>query len=700
MKSYLKRYLLFITFVILIYYIQNIFIKPTIELNFNSNIKSELQLFYKKNEEGAYSEKYVINKEIKKGDNSFSCSIPYYKDVLRVDFSNQQYHVKINSLKLKFLFYSMPFEIEEENTYQIKNINKLNNANLELLTEDYASDPQVFFKIDSEKFEKYSMFIMYISVIILSILCTVFLNFIIFYFNKIMEIQKVLEYKLLNLQQYINSLEIDFKFVFIYFLIGFIFHIFEISNFLISVDDEYGAFRINPEAWISDGRWTAFFIEKFIFDQPTIPFVPNIVSCALMSLSFLFLLKAHNIKSDWKTYLLFPIYSAFPTLWMINEFYGNMVVVAFGFLMVSLSILIFIEIFNNDNCKLSIIKKLIFPSLIFAFAIGAYQSFLLLGIALLLGILILNISRNTTNVNIEIKQYILQSFIFIAFSSFFYFLINKIFKFIYQLDGTYVDGFINLSNIDVNRIFYSIFNEFIKVYSGSSEFYGNSIPALGILIIILFLTNLLNKKYLIITLLISLLLSNFLFYFITGGNILPSRSMVALPYIIWIIAFLSINYKNNILNIVGVIILIIFNWQMLSTLGQYAASTSIIQTNEKMIAQDIYQRMAVVNSNFKTEDIHTMNIYGYKTIKTIYPIVPTSTINSSFFDWDAGNMSRIINFMRLIGYENLKMVDKNSIGLYDDYFNEMSSYPNESSVKYINGVYLIKLGDKPDLYRR
>lgn len=139
---------------------------------------------------------------------------------------------------------------------------------------------------------------------------------------------------------------------------------------------------------------------------------------------------------------------------------------------------------------------------------------------------------------------------------------------------------------------------------------------------------------------------------------------------------------------------------MLSTLGQYAASTSIIQTNEKMIAQDIYQRMAVVNSNFKTEDIHTMNIYGYKTIKTIYPIVPTSTINSSFFDWDAGNMSRIINFMRLIGYENLKMVDKNSIGLYDDYFNEMSSYPNESSVKYINGVYLIKLGDKPDLYRR
>ncbi len=176
--------------------------------------------------------------------------------------------------------------------------------------------------------------------------------------------------------------------------------------------------------------------------------------------------------------------------------------------------------------------------------------------------------------------------------------------------------------------------------------------------------------------------------------------MVSLPYVVWLLSLMIMFSRNYLSRIFGAIVVLILLIQQSSALGQYAAATRIGQMNDRHLASDIYIRMSYANPNFNPDDTHILDIYGYKTIDTIYPRVPTSTINSSFFDWDAGNMSRIVSYMRLVGYSNIRMIDKSLIEKNVNYFRNMPKYPNIGSVQYIDGIYLIKLGDNPDVYRR
>jgi hypothetical protein len=696
MKFLNNKYIYSILVFIFLYYAVSTITKPTFELIIDSNVKSELQIFYK-TINGAYSEEYVYNKNIVIGQNNINLKLPSYSSPLRIDISNSEFKIKIKSISLNYLFYEIPLKVDNRQMYQINSIIENKDKSIEIDTVKNALDPQIFFLID-DKHEN----IFFIK-FVLTILIFIFLFFIKLNFIKIKKIILNVEKSFINFNNYITTLNIDFSKFYIYFLIGFVFHIFEISNFLISVDDEYSAFRIIPEAWVWDGRWTGFLIEKFIFDQPTIPFIPNIMSCILMAMSYIILLKVHNIKSDWKTYFLFPIFSAFPTLWMINEFYGNMVMVAFGFLLVSLSTIIFVELekylSQNKFSTWKRIKLTFYPSLVLSIGVGTYQSFLMLGIALFLGIFILRLFRNEI---INKVQYFINGSIYIIFGLILYILINIIFKTFFPSDYNYIGGFIKIENIDVLTILNFVYYEIVKVYIGSSDFFGLSINSLGILVLMIFCYVFFHNKnrFLLILSLILLLISPFLLHFLSGGNLLPTRSMVALPYVIWFFALLSIINTSYIKNILGIIILGFLLIQQSSALGQYAAATNIIQSQDKFLAFDLYKRISEVNSNFNPEDTHYVDIYGYKSIETIYPSVPTSTINSSFFDWDAGNMSRMISFMRLIGYSNIKMVNKEIIEKDNIHFSRMPSYPNKGSVEYIDGVYLIKLGSKPDVYRR
>jgi len=697
MKYFSNKYIYgFITF-ILMYIVISISIKPTFNLVINSNIKSELQVFYK-TINGSYSEKYVHNRNIVVGQNSINLKLRTFSDQIRIDVSNSAFNVKINSISLNYLFYKIPLNINKEQVYQLDSIIENEDKSIDIVTIKNASDPQILFLV-SDKFKNY----IYLINLIVTFFIFIFLMYIKLNFAKAKNIILNLEKALINFYEYIVILNIDFSKFYIYFIIGFVFHIFEISNFLISVDDEYSAFRITPEAWIWDGRWTGFLIEKFIFEQPTMPFVPNIISCGLMTLSYIILLKTHKINSSFKTYLVFPIFSAFPTLWMINEFYGNMVMVSFGFLMVSVAMLIFVEfekyLSQNKFSIFETIKILFLPSLILAIAIGTYQSFLMLSLSFVLGVFFLRLSKNQTDSKMK---YVVNAFFYIVLGLILYLSINTFFKTIYPSDYNYIGGFIKVNNFDLVTAMKFVYYEMIKVYSGSPDFFGTSIGSLGILILFVFFNAIFNQNNRILStvLLISILISPFLLHFLSGGNLLPSRSMVAIPYVIWLFAILTITSTRYIKNIIGILIVSFLLIQQLSALGQYAAVTRIIQSQDQALASDLYQRMSDANSNFNPKDIHYVDIYGYRTIETIYPTVPTSTMNASFFDWDAGNMSRMISFMKLIGYSNISMVTKEAIEKNSSYFDKMPVYPNKESVQYINGMYLIKLGDKPDVYRR
>jgi hypothetical protein len=71
-------------------------------------------------------------------------------------------------------------------------------------------------------------------------------------------------------------------------------------------------------------------------------------------------------------------------------------------------------------------------------------------------------------------------------------------------------------------------------------------------------------------------------------------------------------------------------------------------------------------------------------------------MSSSFFNWDQGNVYRMAAYMRLIGFSNVAALGNSTRIPLTPHFDSMSVWPAQGSVRYENGIYLIKLSEIAD----
>lgn len=680
----------------------NFLVVPKLIIHVTSNTEGKAQLFYKINAKGSYSEQYTELQDMQNGTQILEYNIPSYDDLLRWDPVDSTFSIEINKIYIKVLPFKIPIVFNSiSGSNQIKNIIQKDNKIVIDSLKD-VTDPQLFFSVDAKKIEFYR--------VIVSLTLTLFIASIIKLYlinrEKIIALIIYIEEKFENKIKDVHIDSLDFKLVGIFSAIGIFAHIFEISNFMLSIDDEYSAFRIRPEAWIWDGRWTAYLIEGFLFPQPTMPYIPNLIASFLMAFSYILILKSHSLQLNWKVYITYPIFIVFPTLWFINEFYGNMVVTAFGFLFVSLSVFI-LSYRSQQNNMLDFypqFKNSFLPAILLALSIGAYQSFLMLFIAMGTGIVVL---RSIIFKNEEIFIPLLASLRYLSIifvqGIIFYSILNYFFKYIFPSDYNYVGNFLHFNELINNPfvILKIVLREMRHFYTGSIGTYGVSLWAVGLLSvlssIILLFTKTNIAKHQVLILFIILLFSPFLLNFITGGNYLPSRSLVALPYVMWLMSIILLSVKTPLKLLIALIILIFVNIQILATNGQYAASASLAQSHDRMMADDLYRRIAESNPKFDATAVSIVDVYGWQDFKTIYPSPSSSTMGASFFNWDQGNVSRMLAFMQLLGYENLQVLDRAKCKTFNEEFEKMPIWPAKDSVRLVNDVYLIKLGNIPDM---
>jgi hypothetical protein len=184
-------------------------------------------------------------------------------------------------------------------------------------------------------------------------------------------------------------------FPFLLIIAGF-FYFTNLGFFSISIDSEIAAIRGisgGSEIWISQGRWTTYFLERYLFPQTTIPFFPTALFCVSLTISYVLIYVSHALKVDWKIYALFPLFCAFPIYQYLAEFSGNLPSAAVGLLFVSVATFLFRYINIDSILSLSpyrIILGSIIQIFCLAIAIGSYQSFILLYITPIFGIILLN----------------------------------------------------------------------------------------------------------------------------------------------------------------------------------------------------------------------------------------------------------------------------------------------------------------------
>jgi hypothetical protein len=671
---------------------------PVVSIQTKDFPAQQSQLFYKSG--GSYSERNSKVSKLRQTDQTFRFSLPVYDDLLRWDPLERSGRFSVESVTISTLGYKVVVASNEVSAaLQIEKIRGESTA-LQFVVPEGAKDPQILVHINSNHLDRIRLLIaVAISVFafVLIVACAVFRDQVRLCAARWRVYLNCVKRCLSN--EYFTSTE------FLSFLgIGVFLNIVPMVNFFLSVDDEAGAIRMDPSVWIADGRWTAFLVEKFIFPQPVLPFVPNLFFYSCLAVSYMFLLRTYKLKFYWVTALAYCIFVAHPIWWFIGEFYSNIPSTGVGILALCLALYIISKIDLASAPNKAKLTLAISSSVFLSVAIGAYQSlvmFYLVGgmAAILFGCTSMP-AENSTEVKLTLKR--LATLIVILFVGLlFYQAINKFAQFVYPSSRGYIDGFLRIDELlaDPMRIFLLVLKEMWKLYSGSIKTYGvsffSSTIMLGLAIMFLVSKKTWSAAALSIMCICGMLFSPFLLHFVTGAVYLPLRSMLAISLVVCV-AVIIVLERGGVYRVPGIVISLVLLFQMISVNGLYSASTILATTHDRLTAEALHLRMAALHPLMETSTPIYVDIYGKLSFATRYPAPDSSTMGASLFNWDGGNANRMLTYMRVLGLGNVYALQREkSISLTPE-FDDMPIWPAEGSVRYKDGVYLVRLSDEPD----
>jgi hypothetical protein len=514
---------------------------------------------------------------------------------------------------------------------------------------------------------------------------------------------------MLSLNQLINR-DLDMWKAFPYLMMISVFFYFSgLSFFSIPIDAEFSALRNDPTIWASQGRWTAYLVERFLVPQSTIPFLPLAMFCVCMSVSYILVLISHNLKINWRSYLLYPVFCAFPIWICLTNFSTNAPSASIAILLTSMAIYLF-RAFTFDfilapNAPRLKLFPIIIQALLIAAAIGAYQTFLLLFMSYGFGVILMtSVSGETIDSKKFMKIFTVLAFtIFLSFL--FYTLIQYAFLFLFNMKTVYIEAFFHPGRwlegpmMLVEEMFWYI----VQNYSGDPIIYSSQIYAMVPVMLLgafsVFSSRDGHSTLLKIFLIISLLLIPFSLYIVGGGVNPRSRTLIAIPYVVWIFGYLACTNRQVLLKALSICAVSLTIFQSINIASMTAANKSITLNHDRMLAQSIYQRMVSLHPDFDRHKSYPIDFFGALPLRTIYPAL-TEDVNqvSSLFQAQNGSPLRMIHFMKIIGFNNLSFMSKEDRTRLIPHYDGMPIWPAAGSVKVVDGITLVKLGNEIGLY--
>ena len=485
-----------------------------------------------------------------------------------------------------------------------------------------------------------------------------------------------------------------------------LFYFSALSGFALSIDDEIGAVRTSPAVWARQGRWLLYFLELWVIPQPTLAFFPLFVFGLCCSVGYLLVARAHGMGlADGRTYLLFLIFSAFPTLFHIINFAGNIVGLGIGILACCMAIHLFARdgslAMNGRHAGHKVrLASFALQSVLVAIAIGAYQSIVLFALAGYLGITLHQMVAR----HMPWRDWLACNAWTAAVLAVATALSEAAGLSLRRMLGaplTYVSGFFRpglLLEEPANVVLRTL-GSIGELYGGEASAYGHvflAIPALilaGLVGLAVDTTSQgLRRLALAILQGAAVLAAPFLLNLATGGSLLPLRSMLGVPVAIWSIVLLGAFSPRKPIRIVTLTLSAVVAMQSLYSFSALQSARQLQFDRDKQLAADIYFRAVEKIPDFDRSRRYPIAVFGYPPTSTVYPIPRTSTFGASFFEWDRGRTIRFVALLQALGYPGLSAADESDPTLVLDLL-AMPAWPNPEAIRFSRGVLLVKLGD-------
>ncbi|TKI07872.1 glucosyltransferase domain-containing protein [Martelella alba] len=480
-----------------------------------------------------------------------------------------------------------------------------------------------------------------------------------------------------------------------------------LTTFSLSIDNEAAALRHHPEIWVGQGRWFTFLVEKYLLQQPSVPFAPYVILIVAFAVSYAALLRAHGYRESWRTYLCYPVFCAFPTWWAIGTFYANIPALALGLMLISLGAYLYFGEGYSGNITVhhSIVKNSVIIGML-SCAIAAYQSLILMFAAYACGILLTRRlhtdGRMDTAPLKTLAMAICRLACLIILSLVLYEASNKLTqKFIMTDSGYIAKAFFNYTRTlkEPVTVLLAILREQAAIYGGATQRYGAALTINGLIIALASLAILRTRiaaSWVNFILWLGVLFSPFALHLVTGGEPLPMRTLIPIAYVSWLSCIILLSARRTTSLLAGVMLIGWLQIKIIGVTSQYIASATLVQAHDRILAADIYSRIGELTADFNPDAPLKMDFYGRKHFSTVYANAWQGTMQGSFFSWSEDSIDRITNFMKVMGYPNIVIpsaAERKSLSLV---FDKMPVYPAAGSVKKEGDIYLIRLSAAPD----
>lgn len=472
-------------------------------------------------------------------------------------------------------------------------------------------------------------------------------------------------------------------------------YFFELASFPLSIDEELAAFRTNPEVWVFQGRWGAYLLERFFLPNPTLPVVPVLIFGVALAVAYLLLLDLiqPGRQLETKDYVLFALFCGFPTWYFIVEFYSNIATVGIGTAACAASIWLAIRGPERLGSKASIAMSVALG----AFAVSTYQSLLFLLIAFGCGVVLL---RDVEDVDRISWRAIGRIVALACGTAAVYFAMNSVFRRILPGTSPYFDSVLQINNAlaDPVAAFVSTFATMGGVYGLSKAFYSGSMAATAVIILAGAVALVHAYRYRPsrgTIALVSGLVVLFVPFTLHPLGVLPHRSLIGVPFAVWLLARIGIGSASRYIAIVAWIAVSITIYQMLVLGNRYQAASYFVARHDLATAIALEERITHA-SGFDPKTAYAISVFGGLGFDTNYPRPRTSTVGRSFFEWDSGNPHRIVAYMRLLGFNNLRGAAESEQDKVIGKLKDMPVWPAADSVQIEDDVVLVRFSERPN----
>lgn len=482
-----------------------------------------------------------------------------------------------------------------------------------------------------------------------------------------------------------------------FFIIYFVCYSFEITNFNISIDDEFYTYS-DSCSFADVGRWVHPLIRILLWPQVVIPLGPYIVFGLFFCLSFLYVLRIYGVErlgafeyASFGAYVLFPVWSS------QLEFSVNVLPVGLGLLSICVSAYIVV---NSEGGSLGFKARHVIAAVFVAIAIGCYQSLSLVYPVIVVGAFLRRYILFGEDVGRYISSIMMSTLVFVIGFAVYLFAAKALIAACDVAVSSYGTKLVNPELLvkhpvsvigSVIRDLYGVYFSFWRGF-GWTAYAILSVIGCGIYAC-LFASRISMVRLAVTSAsLLTILLLPAGFTLLNGSG-LPLRVFLAAPVAILVMALLFYQVaKNRAVKAVGFVLIFWLCFNELYVQSSYQARAWVAQKHDMLLASSLNDAITKLVSELPDGEIR-VDFKGTRAPRSVYPEVFSTAGGASFFEWDGGNSDRMVRYMNVIGFYRYVSLRSSERDKYLGIYGVMPVWPRPGSIRLEDGVVLVKLSD-------